>query len=127
MKTTKKAAKVSKTNKAKKASAKKATVKTEVLKTKVVSEYSKKVLGVNSELKKQIRSLGGCRSVLITFQNEIGLTGNQKRLLKASKAKENYEILKPLVRISKAGNYSPFFLLQALYKYETKLLTSFKF
>lgn len=92
---------------------------------KKVSTYKEHVLAVNKELKVQSKSLGGCRSILLTFASEIGLTPAHKKILQASKKQNNYEILKKYVRTSKNGNYSPFYLLQALNKNSDVIQKSF--
>lgn len=94
-------------------------------KSKQPSAYQTNVLAVNAELKKVQKSLGGCRSVLLQNAKEIGLNAVQKKLLTASKKPENYKVLLKYVRTSKAGNHSPFYLLQALHKHEEALQDAF--
>jgi hypothetical protein len=90
------------------------------------SMYQKNVLMINASLKTQLKSLGGCRSVLLNFASEIELTPIQIKILKSTKDQENYKLLQKQVRTSKSGNYSPFFLLQALYKNESAWKELFK-
>lgn len=92
---------------------------------KKVSDYKKEVLQVNAELKRQTKSLGGCRSILLAFADKINLCPVHAKLLKESKDAKKYKVLQPLVRKSKAGNYSPFYLLQALRKNEETLQNKF--
>lgn len=87
---------------------------------KETGTYKIQVLGVNSELKKFNRSLGGCRSVLLNNSKEIGLTPLQVKILQATKKPEVYKVLQEKVRTSKNGNYSPFYVLQAIYKNSAK-------
>lgn len=100
--------------------------KTDIYTTK----YGKQVLTVNKELKKQSKSLGGCRSILLTLANEIGLTPLHKTLLNKSKKAENYKLMLKDVRFYKlkdgSHSYSPFYLLQALYKNAEKWQKEFK-
>jgi hypothetical protein len=98
---------------------------TTMKKSKQPSAYQTNVLAVNAELKKVQKSLGGCRSVLLQNAKEIGLNAVQKKLLTASKKPENYKVLLQYVRTSKAGNHSPFYLLQALHKHEAALQDAF--
>lgn len=101
-------------------------VKTDIYAT----NYGKQVLTVNKELKKQSKSLGGCRSILLSLAGEIGLTPLHKSLLNKSKKQDNYKIMLADVRFYKKSDgshsYSPFYLLQALYKNAEKWQKSFK-
>lgn len=92
-----------------------------------LTPYQVNVLNVNKALKSECKSLGGARSVLMTFSEVIKLAPKFVKILKASKSKENYEILSGNVRTSKAGNYSPFYVLQSLHKNESKFLAEMKF
>lgn len=77
---------------------------------KVVSNYKVNVLQANKELKQETKTLKGSLQVLkiLTKNSEV---------LKACE-EVDYQKLKKACRKSKAGNYSPFFVLQALYKLE---------
>ena len=77
---------------------------------KVVSNYKVNVLQANKDLKQETKTLKGALQVLKI------LTKNEE-VLKACNEVE-YQKLKKSCRKSKAGNYSPFFVLQALYKLE---------
>lgn len=91
-----------------------------------VSEYQTKVLGINSKLKVERKSLGGCIKTLLMFNKEIGLSNVQTKTLKFIQSdNEAYKTFKSTVRTSKSpktgndlGTYSPFYVLQALYKAE---------
>lgn len=120
----KESAKVNEANSAK--SAKRMTIEKAVQAGAELSAYQSNVLLTNLRLKAVNKSLGGCRAMLLNSANEIGLTPIQVKLLKASKEGENYRLLASLVRTSKAGNYSPFYLLQSLYKHEKQLKDAFK-
>ena len=75
---------------------------------KEVSNYKLNVLNANKELKKETKTLKGSLQILKI------LTSNEE-VLKACSEVE-YQKLKKACRKSKKGNYSPFFVLQALYK-----------
>lgn len=82
-----------------------------------VTTYKTNVLEVNAKYKVLSKSLGFCRSVLLNDATELQLPKEFKTFLLATKKEQSkYEILKGYVRVSKAGNYSPFFLLQGLEK-----------
>lgn len=80
------------------------------------TQYEKDVLTVNRNLKKEVKSLGGARAILMQFAKEIKMSSRFVTILKLSKEQINYKILESKVRTSKAGNYSPFYLLQSLNK-----------
>lgn len=82
-----------------------------------VNTYKTNVLEVNAKYKELSKSLGFCRSVLLNDAKDLGLDNVFKAFLLATKNdKMKYEQLKANVRTSKAGNYSPFFVLQGLEK-----------
>ena len=82
------------------------------------SNYKLNVLGTNLNLKKELKSLGGCRALLINNSKEIDLNTKFAQILRQSKKDENlYKFLVKNVRTSKSGNYSPFYLLQFLHKF----------
>lgn len=82
------------------------------------SNYKVNVLGTNLNLKKELKSLGGCRAVLLNSRKEIKLYPKFAVILQKSKKDENlYKFLVKNVRTSKSGNYSPFYLLQFLHKF----------
>lgn len=84
---------------------------------KVETNYHKNVLQVNAKYKVLSKSLGFCRQVLLDNATELQLDAKFKSfLLSTKKEQAKYEILKGYTRTSKAGNYSPFFVLQALEK-----------
>ncbi len=85
--------------------------------TKKVSAYKMNVLNTNKALKRECKSLGGAVKVLWLFREEIELSTQYIQIL--SEIRENNEVyatFKDNVRVSKAGNYSPFFVLQAVHK-----------
>jgi len=75
---------------------------------KATSNYKLNVLNANKELKQETKTLKGSLTILKL------LTKNED-VLKACNEVE-YTKLKKACRKSKTGNYSPFFVLQALYK-----------
>jgi hypothetical protein len=82
------------------------------------SNYQLNVLSTNVELKKELKSLGGCRALLLNNSKEIKLSPKFAQILRQSKKDENlYKFLVNNVRTSKSGNYSPFYLLQFLHKF----------
>ncbi len=85
--------------------------------TKKVSAYKLNVLNTNKALKQERKSLGGAVRILWLFREEIKLSKEYVQIL--SVIRENNEVyasFKENVRVSKAGNYSPFFVLQAIHK-----------
>lgn len=105
MNTTKKEVKVSpkETSKAK--------AKTE----KKQSEYSLKVLVPYKELKKESKTVGGARAILLTFAEKLDSKVVQY-LRESKKNQAIYEQMNKEVRRSKNGNVSPFYVLQYVYK-----------
>ena len=82
------------------------------------SNYKENVLSTNLNLKKELKSLGGCRALLLNNVKEIGLNSKFAQILRQSKKDEDlYKFLVTNVRTSKSGNYSPFYLLQFLHKF----------
>jgi hypothetical protein len=77
---------------------------------KVVSNYKVNVLQANKDLKQETKTLKGSLQVLKI------LTKNEDVLKACNEV--DYQKLKKTCRKSKTGNYSPFFVLQALYKLE---------
>ena len=75
---------------------------------KTVSNYRVKVLDVNASLKKESKTLGGAIKLL------KALTEDETTLNAINSV--DFKKLKKVCRKSKKGNYSPFFILQALYK-----------
>lgn len=90
---------------------------------KTVNAYKSEVLAVNAQLKEYRATFGACRAMLLSFHgsDEFSLQPYQARLLKLSKVKANYEFILDLVRVSKAGNHSPFYILQCLKKHRDEL------
>ena len=81
------------------------------------SQYKMNVLNTNKALKRECKSLGGAVKILWLFRDEIELSTQYIQIL--SEIRENdeiYAVFKENVRVSKAGNYSPFFVLQAIHK-----------
>ena len=82
------------------------------------SNYKVNVLDTNVNLKKELKSLGGCRALLLNNTKEIGLSPKFAQILRQSKKDENlYKFLVNNVRTSRSGNYSPFYLLQFMHKF----------
>lgn len=75
---------------------------------KTISTYKVNVLKANKELKQETKTLKGSLQVLKL------LTKNENVLKACNEV--DYQKLKKACRKSKTGNYSPFFVLQALYK-----------
>lgn len=93
---------------------KKATAKSTTTK---VSAYKKNVLSTNKALRQECKTLGGAVSILWFFRKEIGLSAQYCKIISAiRKDKVIYNAFKSNCRISKAGNYAPFFVLQAIHK-----------
>lgn len=81
------------------------------------SAYRMNVLNTNKALKKECKSLGGAVKILWLFRDEIQLSAQYIQIL--NEIRENDEVyatFKGNVRVSKSGNYSPFFVLQAIHK-----------
>lgn len=90
-------------------------------KQKKVSVYALNVLATNKNLKGEERTLSGSRSRLLSLAKEINLPPHYKAfLVKSKKDKNLYKQLVEVVRTSKSGNYSPFFVLQGLHKLDKK-------
>ena len=86
-------------------------------KSNKISAYKMNVLNTNKALKRECKSLGGAVKVLWLFREEIELSTQYIQIL--SEIRENndvYATFKENVRVSQAGNYSPFFVLQAIHK-----------
>ena len=86
-------------------------------KSNKISAYKMNVLNTNKALKRECKSLGGAVKILWLFRDEIELSTQYIQIL--SEIRENndvYATFKENVRVSKAGNYSPFFVLQAIHK-----------
>jgi len=83
------------------------------------TDYGREVLGVNHDLKKATKTIGGARAILLNFHTEgiLKLEPYQLAILKASKKKQPvYEALKKLTRVhKKTGNTCPFYLLQTMF------------
>ena len=104
------------------------TKKAKVKKAKVSiheTAYGKQVLAVNKELKVFEVSLNGAIRRLLTAKTEgkLKLTSAQLNILTKSKSKAPlYKRIGELVTPSKSGNYSPFKVLQKIYKFEEELV-----
>ena len=94
------------------------TVKKVVKSTTVkVSDYKKQVINSNAKLKSTHKTLGGCLKNMHHFSAEMGLTTSQKKVVKLLRGDgKAYKEFQKVCRKSKSGNYSPFFVLQAIYK-----------
>lgn len=96
---------------------KKVNAKVKTGKDKGQTIYQSQVLGVNRALKTENKSLGGCIRMIISNAANIGLDKNRLEILKfISKDNDAFKIFKANVRTSKAGNYSPFYVLQTINK-----------
>lgn len=85
--------------------------------TKKVSEYSKQVIATNKALKSTHKTLGGCLKNMWFFRDDMKLNSKQIAVVKLLRADTKaYNSFQAIVRKSKSGNYSPFFVLQAMYK-----------
>lgn len=85
--------------------------------TTKVSAYKTNVLTTNKALRQECKTLGGAVSILWFFRKEIGLSSQYCKIIAAiRKDKVIYNAFKDNCRISKAGNYAPFFVLQAIHK-----------
>jgi len=101
----------------------KTTATKKVVKSKVVKvgEYKKQVLNTNAKLKNTHKTLGGCLKNMYHFSEEMGLTAAQKSVVKLLRKDGNaYKEFQKVCRKSKSGNYSPFFVLQTMYKASKK-------
>lgn len=89
------------------------------------SEYGKQVLQVNKQLKAFETSFKGALNRLRSAKNEkaLKLTAKQTKIIVSSKKKDAlFARLAELTPASKAGNYSPFKVLQVIRKNEEALL-----
>lgn len=79
--------------------------------------YKVNVLSTNKALRTECKTLGGAVKLLWFFRDEISLSTQYKKIIKAIMQDEAiYKVFKANCRISKAGNYAPFFVLQAIHK-----------
>ena len=84
---------------------------------KKVSDYKKQVLNTNAKLKSTHKTLGGCLKNMHHFGIDMGLSASQKSTVKLLRGNhELYKEFQKVCRKSKNGNYSPFYVLQAMYK-----------
>lgn len=82
-----------------------------------VTAYQTNVLSINRALKTETKTLNGALKILWMFREEIEMTESMAKLIKAIKEdKVIYHEFRKNCRVSKAGNYSPFFVLQAIHK-----------
>lgn len=88
--------------------------------TKVVKKqgaYKINVLSTNKALRTNCKTLGGAVKLLWVFRNEINLSARYIKIIRAIMQDDViYKAFKANCRISKAGNYAPFFVLQAIHK-----------
>ena len=100
-------------NKQKKA---KATPKKTVAKAKV-SAYKDNVLSTNKALRQESKTLSGAVKLLWFFRDEIELSPQYTKIVRLIMQDDAvYKTFKENCRVSKAGNYAPFFVLQAIHK-----------
>jgi hypothetical protein len=85
--------------------------------TKKVSEYSKQVIATNKALRTTHKTLGGCLKNMWFFRDDMNLTHKQTAVVKLLRTDDKaYTAFQNVCRKSKTGSYSPFFVLQAIYK-----------
>ena len=81
------------------------------------SDYKRLVLNPNAELKKDKKTFGYCITYLLQFATPLKLEAKQVSILKAAKKdlKKSglLEVTKPN---AKTGNFSPFYVLQGIYR-----------
>lgn len=95
----------------------KTVVKTATTKKAKVSQYKKQVLETNKALRTTHKTLGGCLKNMWFFRFEMKLTSGQIAVVKLLRSDDKaYKSFQTICRKSKAGNYSPFYVLQAMYK-----------
>jgi len=86
-------------------------------KNKGMTTYKSQVLEVNRALKRENKSLSGCIKFLLCFSKETGLDPNRIKILRfIQKDDAAFKSFKSIVRVSKSGNHSPFYILQTLNK-----------
>lgn len=95
-------------------------------KVKNPSAYKTNVLGTNANLKDLKGTFGYCRSILLNNAKDIKLPTKWAKILRDSKSKKNYEYLSGLVRTTKNGKHSPFYILQCLHTHENTIVGQFK-
>lgn len=82
-----------------------------------ISEYKVNVLDTNKALRQETKTLSGAVKNLWFFRNEIGLSKQYTNIVKAIMQDDAvYKVFKENCRASKSGNYSPFYVLQAIHK-----------
>jgi hypothetical protein len=82
-----------------------------------VSAYATNVLSTNKALRTECKTLGGALKLLWMFREEIELGERYAKIVHLIRNdKDVYHNFRQNCRVSKAGNYSPFYVLQAIYK-----------
>ena len=95
---------------------KNATTTKPVVKAKV-SAYKVNVLNTNKALRQETKTLSGAVKNLWFFRTEIGLSPQYTKIVRAIMQDDViYKAFKQNCRVSKSGNYAPFFVLQAIHK-----------
>lgn len=85
--------------------------------TKKLGAYKINVLSTNKALRTNCKTLGGAVKLLWVFRTEISLSARYIKIVRAIMQDDAiYKVFKANCRISKAGNYAPFFVLQAIHK-----------
>lgn len=85
--------------------------------TKKLGAYKINVLSTNKALRTNCKTLGGAVKLLWVFRIEINLSARYIKIVRAIMQDDAiYKVFKANCRISKAGNYAPFFVLQAIHK-----------
>jgi hypothetical protein len=82
--------------------------KPKAVKVVKVLDYKVNVLNTNKALKQETKTLNGCIKLLKLLSKDTKVLAQLDLI--------PFGTLKKKVRKSKAGNYSPFYLLQAVYK-----------
>lgn len=86
-------------------------------KAQTVSKYRLEVLNTNKALKTESKTLSGALKVLWFFRHDIELPTQYIKIIHAIRNdKDIYHTFRQNCRSSKNGNYSPFYVLQAIYK-----------
>lgn len=92
-------------------------VKTVTTKKAKASEYKLQVLETNKALRTTHKTLGGCLKNMWFFRDDMKLTAKQTAVVKLLRSDDKaYASFQTICRKSKSGNYSPFYVLQAIYK-----------
>lgn len=87
------------------------------VKAKTLTAYQTNVLGTNRALKTECKTLGGALKLLWMFREEIQMGEKWSKIVHLIRNdKDVYHNFRQNCRVSKAGNYSPFYVLQAIHR-----------